>query len=479
MKLSEMFGRAFDPDPEVTGLTADSRAVAPGFIFAALPGTQADGAAFIPMAEEKGAVAVIAAPGAATRLPLLAADDPRRLLALAAAAFHGGRQPATVAAITGTNGKTSVANFAEQIWALCGRSSASMGTIGVRAGDYRRALRHTTPDPVEVHDVLDDLAGRGVTHLALEASSHGLVQRRVDGVRVAIGAFTNITRDHLDYHADFEDYLAAKGRLFTHVLSEGGAAVVDADGPYGAHMAGLARERGARVVMTGVRGDAVQLHAVEPRPQGLALRIAIDGRAEEVDLALVGAFQAANAAVAAGIALAGGEAPDAIAGALRGLRGVRGRMEAAGEAAGGAVYVDYAHTPDAVETALAALRPHAEGRLIAVLGAGGDRDREKRPLMGAAAARGADLVIVTDDNPRSEDPAAIRAAVLEGAPGGREIADRAEAIRAGVETLGEGDVLAILGKGHETGQTIAGETHPFDDAAVARDACAARRGEGR
>ncbi|MEL6363640.1 MAG: UDP-N-acetylmuramoyl-L-alanyl-D-glutamate--2,6-diaminopimelate ligase [Pseudomonadota bacterium] len=472
MKLSDLFERPFDPDPEIRGITADSRAVEPGFLFAAMPGTVIDGAKFIPMAEEKGAAAVLAGPGATARVPLVAADDPRLALARAAARFHGGRQPETLAAITGTNGKTSVASFAAQIWSACGRKAASMGTLGVSGAGFERALRHTTPDPIEVHDVLDALDAHGVTHLALEASSHGLAQRRVDGARVAIAAFTNITRDHLDYHKDFDDYFRAKLRLFTEVLADDGAAVVDVDGPNALAVAESAR--GAKVLRTGRRGDAVRIAKADPQPEGLACTFEIDGRPFDVPLALVGGFQASNAAVAAGIALASGEGAEAVAGTLAGLKGVRGRMEFAGSAGGGAVYVDYAHTPDAVATALAALRPHAEGRLIALVGAGGDRDREKRPLMGRAAAENADIVIVTDDNPRSEDPAAIRAQVKSGAPDATEIGDRAEAIRAGVALLRPGDVFAVLGKGHETGQTVAGVVLPFDDAGEARAACAER-----
>ncbi len=477
MTLSELFGRQIFPDVEVTGITADSRKVQSGFVFAAMPGTAVDGAKYIPQAEEAGAVAVIAPEGVTANVPVFTSTDSRHLLAVVASRFHGQRQPKIVAGVTGTNGKTSVAQFAQQIWSLCGRKSASMGTLGVHGDEFERELHHTTPDPVEVHAVLDELQTEGFTHLALEASSHGLTQRRIDGVKVSIAAFTNITRDHLDYHPTFDDYFRAKVRLFSEVLMDKGAAVIDMDGPNAPVLVEIAQSRRARVLRTGRNGSAVRILKAEAKPHGLECRFEISGRVISVDLPLVGEFQASNVAVAAGIALASGEKPDAIGKALKNLNGVRGRMEAAGKARGAAVYVDYAHTPDAVATALKALRPHVEGRLIALVGAGGDRDTEKRPMMGAAAAENADLVIVTDDNPRSEDPADIRRAVMEGAPSAIEIGDRKKAIFHGVGEMEPGDIFAILGKGHETGQTAKGVTTPHDDVAVARAACAERGGQ--
>jgi UDP-N-acetylmuramoyl-L-alanyl-D-glutamate--2,6-diaminopimelate ligase len=464
--------------PEVTGLTADSRAVRPGYLFAALPGTKADGRSFIPQAVAAGAVAVLtdSAEGleALTRrtppVHVVADANPRRRLALMAAKLHA-PQPETVAAVTGTNGKTSTASFARQIWSLLGRRAASLGTLGVVGPDFEKPGALTTPDPVTLHQELKSLADSGVSHVCLEASSHGLDQFRLDGVEVGIAAFTNLTRDHLDYHLTMDAYLAAKARLFDVVMRPGGTAVLNADVPETGELAALCRRRGHRILAFGESGTA-DLRLVErrPTPEGQDLVLEIFGRRHSVRLPLAGTFQTMNVLAALGIAIGSGEDALAAVETLPRLGGVPGRLERVGPQ----VYVDYAHTPDALETVLKALRPHAEKRLVCVFGAGGDRDPGKRPLMGAVVARLADAAIVTDDNPRSEDPAAIRAAILAACPGAREIGDRAEAIGTAIRELAPGDVLVIAGKGHERGQIVKGVVHPFDDAAVARAALEAK-----
>lgn len=476
-----------DPAAPVAGLCVDSRRTQPGFVFAALPGSKMDGAEFAPFAVRMGAAAVLCTLDGALRaaaeiggfpVPFIIDEDPRRRLALTAALFHAA-QPETVAAVTGTNGKTSVASFARQLWAAQGLRAVNFGTVGVE-GAVEAPLTHTTPEPIELHALLARLAAEGVTHAAMETSSHGLAQRRADGVRLAAGALTNVTRDHMDYHRDHADYAAAKLGLFARVLPPGAAAVVNADDPLAPVVANLARERALRLIAVGEAADedGLRLAGADLHPRGQTLRIEWAGRARSVELGLVGAFQGHNALVAAGLVIGAGADAEATLAALPGLQAVRGRMERVATRANGAeVFVDYAHTPDALATALAALRRHTPGRLVVAFGAGGDRDPGKRPLMGAAAAAGADVVIVTDDNPRSEDPAAIRAAILAACPEAEEAGDRAEAILRGVDALGPGDRLLIAGKGHETGQTVAGVTHPFDDAEVARAAVAALDGD--
>ncbi|MDE2007198.1 MAG: UDP-N-acetylmuramoyl-L-alanyl-D-glutamate--2,6-diaminopimelate ligase [Rhodospirillales bacterium] len=467
---------------DLAGVTADSRRVGPGDLFVALPGTRADGRAFIAEAVARGACAVLAPPGTVwpegvPARPLIADAAARRDLALLAARFAGA-QPATIAAVTGTNGKTSTVAFLRQIWAGAGRRAASLGTLGLEvAGASASAAPAsaasgaalTTPDPVALAGTLAALARAGVTHAAMEASSHGLDQCRLDGVRLAAGAFTNLTRDHLDYHGSLEAYRAAKLRLFDTLLPAGAPAIADAalDPPTLAALHEIAARRRLDLRTVGEAGTALRLIGAHPRADGQDLIVARpDGRRRDLALALPGRFQADNALLAAVIAEALGEG-DALA-SLPALAPVRGRLELAARVNGAAAYVDYAHTPDALSRALAALRPHTAGKLVVVFGAGGDRDRGKRPLMGAEAARGADLVIVTDDNPRSEDPAAIRAEILPGCPGAREIGDRAAAIAAGLNALRPGDVLVVAGKGHEQGQIIGATTIPFDDAAVIR-----------
>jgi UDP-N-acetylmuramoyl-L-alanyl-D-glutamate--2,6-diaminopimelate ligase len=463
----------------IAGLTADSRGVAPGMLFAALPGAKTDGARFVPQAVEAGAVAILAgssSPAIDTGVPVIRVPDPRRALSLAAARFYGS-QPETVAAVTGTNGKTSVTVFLRQIWERAGRCAASLGTIGLVAPGGAVSGSLTTPDPVKLHETMAELAADGVTHLALEASSHGLEQRRLDGVRFAAGAFTNLSRDHLDYHATLEAYLAAKLRLFDTLLPKGAVAVADADQPEAEAVQRIAEQRGLAYSGVGAKGDALKLVSITRMHDGSRLIVDARGERRYVSLPLVGHFQISNALVAAALAIGTGMEPAAALDALADVKGASGRLELIGERAGGGrVFVDYAHTPDALANALKALRPHAEGKLVVVFGAGGDRDPGKRPLMGEAAAANADRLIVTDDNPRSEDPAAIRKAVLAGAPGADDIGDRREAIRVGIAGLSDGDILLIAGKGHETGQTVGDRVLPFSDQEEAQKALAAAGG---
>ncbi len=475
------------PLPEITGLSVDSRRVKPGHLFAALPGSALHGAEFIPFALRMGAAAVLTDPeglriaeaeAGPLHVPVIVQENPRRALALAAARWFGA-QPEVMVAVTGTNGKTSVASFTRQIWEALGERAVNFGTTGVE-GVVAAPLAHTTPEPLTLHALLAELADDGVTHAAMEASSHGLDQHRLDGVRLAAAGFTNITRDHLDYHPDFEAYFAAKLALFTRVLPRGGAAVVNVDDPRGAEVAAAAQERGQRVITLG-RGEdcALRLVAQRVEPTGQEVLFTWEGRTHKARLDLIGGFQAHNALLAAGLAIGSGAEPEAVFAALPGLVTVRGRMQLAATRTNGAsVFVDFAHTPDALATALAALRPHVLGRLLVVFGAGGDRDPGKRPLMGAAAAGGADVVFVTDDNPRSEDPATIRAAILAAAPEATEIGDRAEAILTAVDALQPGDALLVAGKGHETGQTVGDDVLPFDDAEQASVAVAALDGLG-
>jgi UDP-N-acetylmuramoyl-L-alanyl-D-glutamate--2,6-diaminopimelate ligase len=453
---------------EFSGLASDSRAVKPGYLFAALPGSHANGAAFIADAVKRGAVAVLARPEAredAEKLGVrfIADENPRARLAHAAAAWYGA-QPKTIAAVTGTNGKTSVAVFLRQIWERLGRKAASMGTIGVVTPSGEISLQHTTPDPIELHALLARLSRDGVDHLALEASSHGLDQYRLDGVEIAAAGFTNITRDHLDYHETFAQYLAAKLRLFRDIVRGDGVAVINADAINSKDVLAVAMSRGLKLITVGETGETLKLVARMPHGDGQSLQIAHGGRTYNIELPLAGSFQASNALVAAGLAIGLGDAADKVFAALAHLKGAPGRLEKVAYAKSGApIYVDYAHTPDALETVLSAIRPHVQARLHVVFGCGGDRDKGKRPLMGKASAQFADDVIVTDDNPRNEDPATIRREALAGAPGAREIGDRADAIRQAIAALAVGDVLVIAGKGHETGQTVGGETRPFSD----------------
>ncbi len=476
VKLSELLRRDVASDPVITGVTADSRKVAPGSLFVALPGSAADGRAFIPQALSQGAAAVLAPADtdAAMAPVLVTSGDVRRAYAIAARSFYGA-QPATCVAVTGTNGKTSVAAFCRQIWASMGLHAASMGTLGVLAqsGNVNQALTGpglTSPDAADAARMLADLAAGGVTHLALEASSHGIDQRRLDGVSLKAAAFTNLSQDHLDYHGDMEAYRAAKLRLFETLLPRGRTAVLNADSDAYSSFAAASIMSGLGVMGVGERGRDLSLVARRATPEGQRLTIDARGTLHEVLLPLAGAFQASNTLVAAGLCIAAGETPERVLAGLEKITGAQGRLQRIPGPGRGEVYVDYAHTPDGLETVLKALRPHATGRLIVVFGAGGDRDKGKRPLMGEIAGRLADVAIVTDDNPRSEDPAAIRRAVREGCPSARETGDRRAAIQQAIAMMGDGDVVIIAGKGHEQGQIIGGTTHPFDDATVAAEA---------
>lgn len=464
------------PSIEITGITADSRKVKPGYLFAALQGVAKDGREYIDGAIKAGAAAILTdeRPGAWS-VPAVRAADPRLALAKAAAAFFPS-QPAIVAAVTGTNGKSSTVDFLRQIWSHMGRKSASMGTLGAIGPSGVIDLGHTTPDPVAIHETLDRLAKEGVTHAAMEASSHGLAQHRLDGVKLAAGAFTNLTQDHLDYHSDFDDYRRAKMRLFAELLPRGAPAVINADSPELEAFEAVAKAAGLKLFTVGWRGRHLRIGEALPRGTGQDLVIQWGdepGNERKVHLPLIGEFQALNALCAAGIAMSLGDDVGKVLDGLEVLKGVHGRLELVGQtAAKSPVFVDYAHTPDGLNVLLRAARPHVRGKLIVVFGCGGDRDATKRPIMGDVARRLADEVIVTDDNPRSEDPAKIRAAIRKGVPDASEIGDRASAILEGVRRLKAGDALVIAGKGHETGQIVKGVTIPFSDFDVARRALA-------
>ncbi len=450
---------------QFSGLSSDSRSVSPGELFFALPGVKVDGAAFAAEAARRGAAAVVARPGTVgdIGIPIIPVDDPRRALALAAARFYGA-QPATMVAVTGTSGKTSVASFTRQIWEKAELAAASIGTTGVVAPGRDEYGELTTPDPVSLHKLLKELAEAGVAHGAMEASSHGLDQRRLDGVRLAAGAFTNLGRDHMDYHPTVQDYHRAKMRLFDTLLPKGAPAVIFADDPWSEPTEEAARNAGLDVFTVGRAGAFLSLKRVEHERHRQRAEVEHNGTIHEIVLPLAGDFQIANALVAAGLAISTGLSADRALAALEHLKGASGRLELAGTAANGAqVYVDYAHKPDALENVLAAVRPFTTGRVIVVFGCGGDRDSGKRPIMGEVAHRLADVVIVTDDNPRSEDPADIRRAIMDAAPGATEIGDRREAIRGAIAMLRSGDTLIVAGKGHETGQEIAGKKYPFSD----------------
>jgi UDP-N-acetylmuramoyl-L-alanyl-D-glutamate--2,6-diaminopimelate ligase len=474
MKLAELLIDSASLDAriaalDVAGLTADSRAVKRGDVFVAVPGGKADGLAFAADAAAAGAVAIVGErvpehlPAGIAFVPV---KNARRALALAAARFYP-RQPGVIAAVTGTSGKTSVAAFTRQIWAALGHAAASIGTIGVVAPKREVYGSLTTPDPIALHRTLDELAGEGVSHLAIEASSHGLDQHRLDGVRVAAAGFTNITRDHLDYHPSIAAYLAAKLRLFEALVVAGGSAVIDVDHDRAEAVVAVAKARGLKLITVGRMGDGlgegIRLLATEIDGFAQRLKIAHGGKQFTLALPLVGGFQVENALVAAGLAIATGSAPAPVFAALENLKGAKGRLDLVGQKDGAPIFVDYAHKPDALAKALEALRPYVKRRLVVVFGAGGDRDKGKRALMGAIAAQNADSVIVTDDNPRGENPAAIRAAILQAAPGAVEIGNRDKAIRGAIAGLRKGDVLLIAGKGHETGQIIGNRTLPFSD----------------
>jgi UDP-N-acetylmuramoyl-L-alanyl-D-glutamate--2,6-diaminopimelate ligase len=450
----------------VAGISSDSRKVEPGFLFFALAGSRTDGAAYAADAAGKGAAAIVAAAGSgpsAIAVPVLEVEDPRRALALAAARFYGA-QPRVMVAVTGTAGKTSVASFTRQIWESEGRAAASIGTTGVVAPGRDDYGELTTPDPVALHRLLRELADAGVTHAAMEASSHGLDQRRLDGVRLAAGAFTNLGRDHMDYHPTVEHYFRAKLRLFDTLLPRGAPAVIFADDPWSEPTIAAARAAGLDVLTVGRHGSFLTLKRVEHERHRQRAEIEAHGVLHEIDLPLAGDFQISNALVAAGLAIATGTPAGKALSALEHLKGAPGRLDLVGTTAAGApVYVDYAHKPDALRNVLESVRPFTTGRVVVVFGCGGDRDKGKRPIMGEIATRLADVVIVTDDNPRSEVPAVIRAEILAAAPGAIEIGDRRKAIHDAVAMLGAGDTLVVAGKGHEHGQTVGATTLHFSD----------------
>ena len=489
MRLSSLMRASSDPstsipalprDPLLSGLTLDSRQAKPGFLFAALAGNRRDGAAFVTDAVGRGAVAVLAGPDA-TLPPLdpsvvvIRDANPRRRIALMAAAFAG-VQPASIAAVTGTNGKSSTVHFLRHIWAVLGFKAASVGTLGVFSPGLERAAGLTTPDPVQLHEDLAILARQGVTHLAIEASSHGLDQHRLDGLRLSAACFTNLTHEHLDYHPSMAAYFLAKARLFDSLLPDSGTAVINADSDRAEALQAICAKRGIRCWTYGLKGREFRLLKDQPTSSGQHLAVEVMGALHGIDLPLVGGFQASNALGALALAVATGGDPARAGEALGSVTGAPGRLQlVARHRSGASVYIDYAHKPEALETVLATLRPFARGRLVVVFGCGGDRDRAKRPVMGEIATRLADLVLITDDNPRSEEPAEIRAEIVRGIPADRrnwiEVRDgRHAAIERGMAALrGKDDLLLIAGKGHETGQTIAGVTHPFDDAVVARE----------
>lgn len=457
-------------DAPVSGFAIDNRKVAPGTVFGAFQGLRVNGEDFIPDAVRAGAIAVVARPEAKVEGAVhIAHDNPRRLFALLAARYFAPFPDVTVA-VTGTNGKTSTVELARQLWRMLGHHSASIGTLGVTTSVDQVSTGLTTPDIVTFLSNMSGLKREGITHAAFEASSHGLAQYRTEGLPVSAAAFTNLSRDHLDYHGDMDSYFDAKMRLFDEVVSPGGAAVVWADDAWSDKVIQRATKRGLRVLSVGVQGQALRLANRTPTQLGQTLEIEAGGKPYKVNLPLIGAYQAANALTAAGLVIAGGEDVGKVLELLGRVQPVRGRLERAViTKAGAPVYVDYAHTPDGLRAAIEALRPHTRGRLIALFGAGGDRDAGKRPQMGQVAAELADHVIVTDDNPRSEDPSAIRAAVMAGAPGAQEIGGRRDAIAAAIGQAGADDIVLLAGKGHEQGQIIGDRVLPFDDVTVARE----------
>ncbi len=460
---------------KVVGVTLDSRAVKNGYLFAALPGNKSDGRKYIGDAILNGASVILAAEG--TCLPegsegieLVTAENPRLALSMLASRFYGS-QPKNIVAVSGTNGKTSIVHFTRQLWEALGYTAASLGTLGVQSIPVNYSGSLTTPDPVRLHAELADLSAAGVTHLALEASSHGLDQFRLDGVQIKAAGFTNLTRDHLDYHGTQENYFKAKARLFSEILVDGGTAVLNADIPEFPALKEIADRRNLRVMDYGENAKVLKIKNIETMPMGYRMDVELDGRGYEFNVPLAGRFQTMNVLCALGLVLAEGPDEQKLFEVAGNLKGAPGRLEfVGGHPEGAAVYVDYAHTPDALENVLKSLRPHTKGKLVCIAGCGGDRDPGKRPVMGRVGAELSDLLIITDDNPRSEDPALIRQSMLEAAPGAREIGNRAEAIRVAISELEEGDVLVIAGKGHEQGQILKNRVEPFDDVAEAKKA---------
>lgn len=483
MRLRQLLDRGVvvegsaDNNPDIRALTADSRKVESGTLFAAFAGSKTDGRRYIDDALSKGAVAILADPSMRGRelgVPLIADPLPRRRFALMASRFFG-QQPAHAVAVTGTNGKTSIANFTRQLWQALGLKAASLGTLGLDAPGFAGKAGLTTPDPALLHQLLAELAEAGVQHLALEASSHGLDQHRLDGVVLKAAAFTNLSRDHFDYHGSADAYFAAKARLFEELLPDDGKAVLNADIPEIDRLRAICRDRGLETITYGRAGDQIKLLERHPRPGGQDLTIAVRGKSFQVTTSLMGGFQADNLMAALGLAWAttGDGDLEQLMAALGRIEGALGRLQPVDGSPGGvSVFVDYAHTPDALAHVLDALRPHIAGSLMVVFGCGGDRDTGKRAVMGKIAAEHADKVFITDDNPRSEDPASIRRAILDACPGAVEVGDRARAIHLAVRKLGVGDILVVAGKGHETGQIVGQSVLPFDDVAVVKAALA-------
>ena len=477
MRLSELIKPLVLPvgvDPEISQLNADSRHVSGGALFAALPGESVDGRDYIEAALENGASAVLSLSGLGKLpVPYIACENPRQVFAKCAARFYVG-QPEIMVAMTGTNGKSSTIEFLRQIWHYAGKKSACFGTLGVTTQAGVTPLTHTTPDALALHQTLQTLARDGITHAGMEASSHGLSQFRLDGVKLAAVGFSNLTQDHFDYHADMDDYFKAKARLFTELAPSGIPAVINVDGTYGKRMADIAAQAGLGVMSVGWAGEDIRIAEITPRSASQSLELVWAGKYYKVELPLAGEFQVLNAVSALGLAVKTGVDPKTALEALSHLRGVAGRMEKAGSAKSGApVFVDFAHTPDGLEKLLRGVRPHTMGRIVVVFGCGGDRDPDKRAKMGAIAAKFADIMIVTDDNPRSENPALIRKSVMAGCPDAQNIGDRSLAIKTGIDLLNKGDCLVIAGKGHETGQIIGGEVLPFNDVDVAKTLLAA------
>ena len=454
-------------DTPVTGLSADSRQINPGMIFAALPGSAMDGREFIPQAIKNGAVAILSAEGVKADVPVIAVSNPRLTYAqLAAKLFPG--QPDTVVAMTGTNGKSSTVDFLRQIWAHAGFNAACFGTLGVTSSAGYKPMSHTTPDAIALHQTLAALAAEGVTHAAMEASSHGLKQYRMDAVRLAASGFSNLTQDHFDYHPTMQDYFNAKARLFIDLTPRGAPVVINTNDKYGRHLVDVCDGLGQDVLQVGWTGEDIRIDEVMPHAAGQKLTLIVKGDRHAVDLPLAGEFQVLNAVAALGLAMKTGVEASVAIDALGHLKGVAGRLELAGIKDGSPVYVDFAHTEDGLDKLLRSVRPHTAGDIVIVFGCGGDRDPDKRKKMGAAAAKLADQVIVTDDNPRTEDAAKIRSAVMQGCPEATEIGDRAAAIAAGIERLGPTDCLVIAGKGHEQGQIVGDKVIPFSDVDVAK-----------
>lgn len=479
MKLSELIFPELlpGPDTEITGLTLDSRAVKPGFLFAALPGLTVHGRDFITKAIASGAAAILTEPGTETgKIPGIYDSDPAGRFAQIAARFYP-RQPGVIAAVTGTNGKSSTVDFLRQIWRHASIDGASLGTLGVARGQGWVETGYTTPDAAAVHKALDELVADNCTHLAMEASSHGLKQKRMDGVRVTLTGFTNLTQDHLDYHPDFDDYFSSKLKLFLELALVGSPAIINVDSEWGEQVAETCSARGLDVVQVGWRGQDWRIREITPKAASQQVTLEVMGKTKRVELPLVGEFQVANAVSAAAMAVHSGVSQDAALAAISKLEGVPGRLELAAKTSEGCpVLVDFAHTPDGLDKLIRAVRPHTRGRVIIVFGCGGDRDPTKRKPMGEIAVKLADHAIVTDDNPRSEDPAIIRGTIMEGAIGAEEIGDRAKAIRVALGQLKAGDTLLLAGKGHETGQKIGDVVHPFDDRIEARKAVAEMEG---